>query len=120
MRAIARGLHIAPKVRGLIYIIGLLTMLTLATSATSICGECALVIVLKAIDYGEIRHVEYVPRPLYEAKTLTCSEVAKELLLKAIYGVELDDAKLSFILACRRDGYFSRTPSEAGFDAEAT
>ncbi|RLF21443.1 MAG: hypothetical protein DRN15_11200 [Thermoprotei archaeon] len=79
-----------------------------------------IVLVLKAVDYGEIKHIEYIPRPLYKAKTLTCSEIAKELLLKAIYGIELDDAELSFILGCRRNGYFSQTPDNVRFNPEAT
>ena len=77
-------------------------------------------IILSAIDYGEIKYVEYVPKPFYEAKSLTCSEIARELLLNAIYGIELDEGKLNFILACERNGYFSRTPSENDFDAEST
>jgi len=113
-----------PNLRGILLIIILLGLIALNIIA---CVKAILasevnptILVLKAVDYGEIRHVEYVPRPLYEVKALTCSEVAKELLLKAIYGMELDDAKLSFILACKRQGYFSQTPDNVDFNPEAT
>lgn len=77
-------------------------------------------IVLKAKDYGYIHHIEYVPRPKYTHRTLTCSEVSKELLLKSFYGEELDQGLLSFILKCFKKGYFVETPLSEEFSAEAT
>ncbi|RLF21576.1 MAG: hypothetical protein DRN15_10945, partial [Thermoprotei archaeon] len=112
-----------PNLRGILIIIllGLLALNPLVNVSIILAEEDnEIVLILKAVDYGEVRHIEYIPKPLYRARTLVCSEVAKELLLKALYGMELDEAKLSFILACRRDGYFSQTPNEASFDPEAT
>lgn len=77
-------------------------------------------IVLKAHDYGYIYHIEYVPRPKYVHQTLTCSEVAKELLLKIFYSEELEQSLIAFILKCRKKGYFSETPLSEEFSAEAT
>ncbi|RLE89669.1 MAG: hypothetical protein DRN04_16060 [Thermoprotei archaeon] len=77
-------------------------------------------IVLKAKDYSYIHHIEYIPRPKYVHRALTCSEMAKELLLKSFYGEELDQGLLSFVLKCRKKGYFSETPLSEEFSAEAT
>ena len=77
-------------------------------------------IILRAFDQGEINHVEFIPKPIYLAESLTCSELSKELLLNAFYGSYLDEDKLSFILACKRNGYYSKSPGEFDFDAEST
>jgi len=120
MKAIVKRLHTAPNLRSLIYIIGVFIVLISAPGTILAVEENSLVIILKAIDYGEIKRIEYVPRPPYKAKTLICSEVAKELLLKAIYGMELDEAELGLIMACKHDGYFSQTPTSINLDPEAT
>ncbi|RLF07619.1 MAG: hypothetical protein DRJ60_02255 [Thermoprotei archaeon] len=105
----------------LIIILGLFLSNLLPSNSTILAkGEHSIILTLEAVDYGEVRHVEYVPRPPYEAKALVCSEIARELLLKSLYGIELDEVGLSFILACRRNGYFSQTPSEVSFNPEAT
>ncbi len=77
-------------------------------------------IMLKSVDYGYIVHVEHVPRPRYHHRSLTASEIARELLLDKIYGENIDESLLTFLLRCRRKGYFSRTPAEQGLDLEST
>jgi len=121
MRVIAN--NYASKVRALtvIILLGIVSLLSLVqpTKAQAIQDD-SLTIVLKAIDYDTIQHVEFVPKPLYKARELTCSEIAKELLLMTTYCMELPEDKLSFILACKREGYFSQIPSDTSFDPEAT
>ena len=77
-------------------------------------------IVLKPTDYGYITHVEYVPKPHYTHKSLVASEVARELLLKNMYGEPLPEQLLSFIIKCGRNGYFTATPDGAEPNWEST
>lgn len=77
-------------------------------------------VVLKPMDYGYIIHVEYVPRPQYQHKSTTASEIAKELILRKIYGEDIDESLLTFLLKCRRNGYFSSTPAGKDVDIEST
>ena len=121
MKVIANNYESKVRAFTIIILLGIVSLLLLvqSTKAQTI-QDNELTIVLKAIDYGTIQHVEFIPKPLYKARELACSEIAKELLLLSIYGMELPEDKLSFILACKREGYFSQTPSEIGFDPEAT
>ncbi|RLF23115.1 MAG: hypothetical protein DRN15_07205 [Thermoprotei archaeon] len=112
-----------PNLRGilLVTLLGLIALNIIACAKAIPAGEeNSTILILKAVDYGEIRHIEYIPKPLYKAKALLCSEIAKELLLKALYNMELDEMKLNFILACKHDGYFSETPDSLKFSPEAT
>ena len=77
-------------------------------------------ILLRPVDSGYVSHIELVPRPRYTHRELSCSEVSKELLLKALYGDGLDQGMLSFVLRSYRGGYFSRSPSDEAPDMEAT
>ena len=83
-------------------------------------AEPSVEILLKPVDSGYISHVEYVPRPRYTRKSLTVAEVAKELLVKALYGETLDQGLLRFVLRSYRQGYFSSDPTRAEPDVEAT
>ena len=77
-------------------------------------------LVLRATDHGYLSHIEYVPKPRYTHISLTASEVAKELLVKALSGEVLDQHLLNFLLRCYRGGYFSSDPASLEPDFEAT
>ena len=98
----------------------IILLLVLAWSGRSACSQPSTEIVLKAIDYGYLVHVEYVPKPRYTHRELTASELARELLLKSFYGEELNQKYLSFLLKCRRNGYYASTPNGVEADFEAT
>jgi len=61
-----------------------------------------------------------VPKPRYTHLFLTASEVAKELLVKALSGEVLDQQLLNFLLRCYRGGYFSSDPASLEPDYEST
>ena len=89
-----------PNLRGilLVTLLGLIALNIIACAKAIPAGEeNSTILILKAVDYGEIRHIEYIPKPLYKAKALLCSEIAKELLLKALYNMELDEMKLNSV-----------------------
>jgi len=89
-----------------------LTPLTAAAPRTEI--------LLRPVDSGYISHIEHVPRPRYAHRVLSCSDVARELLLEALYGESLDQGMLRLVLRCYRGGYFAQTPSDEAPDMEAT
>jgi len=89
-----------------------LTMiLAMLSQLSSTLAHPSLKIVLKSEDFGYISHIEYIPTPHYTYKSFTASEVAKELLVKALSGEVLDQQLLNFLLRCYRDGYFSSYPT---------
>jgi len=101
--------------------------LLLALIATALLAYSPLVarakpleVVAVPVDWGYMRHVEYVPRPRYTHKSMTVAEVSRELLIKAVYREQLDSNLLDFVLASYRNGYFAVDPSSSEPDVEST
>ena len=106
--------------RGIVSLIVITLIVLVLIVGTTIAHATPVTIVLRSTDYGTIRYREYIPRPDYRSKSLTCVEVARELLLKAVYGEDVDHVKLNYVLSCYRDGYFVLTPRSKELSPEST
>jgi len=89
----------------------LLALMFLALISSKIWAQPSTEIIMKSNDHGFLTHIEYVPMLKYTHLSLTASEVAKELLVKALQGDVLDQQIIDFLLRCYRDGYFASDPA---------
>ena len=99
-------------------VLAVISLLTILFAARVSCEPVE--IVLRPVDFGYMSHIEHVPRPRYIHSYLTAADIARELLLKSFYGEDLDRELLSFLIRCRRDGYYTSNPSIDKPDWEAT